>query len=183
MYMSDSAHYSFVEELKNGRQVTIRAIRPDDRGQIAVALQDLSPESFYLRTFSPKRQLSESDLRNLTEIDFRNVVALVAVVKEGDQVLIVGGGRYIRMGDGDADRAEVAFLVDDGHQGLGIGSRIFKHLLAIARSSGIVKFEAEVLPANDGMLRLFERSGLPVSKKRTEDTVHVEMSLGEGNDR
>ncbi len=176
MQGNDIANYSVTERLKDGSTVTIRAVRPDDRSRIVDTLEEVSAESFYRRIFSPKRDLSDSELSRLTEVDFANVVALVAVVKdEGDR--IVGGGRYICLGYSGADGAEVAFLIDDAHQGLGIGSRIFKHLVAIARSAGIAQFHAEVLPSNEGMLRLFDRSGLPVIKSGSADTVHVTIRL------
>jgi GNAT superfamily N-acetyltransferase len=76
--------------------------------------------------------------------------------------------------------AEIAFLIDDVHQGLGIGSRIFKHLVTIARASGITQFEAEVLPTNEGMLKLFTRSGLPVISTPSRDSVHVTIDLNAG---
>ena len=63
-----------------GGTVTIRAIRPDDKGRMVDALRDVSPESLYRRTFSAKRDLSDDDLKQLTEVDFENVVALVAVM-------------------------------------------------------------------------------------------------------
>ena len=92
----------------------------------------------------------------MTTVDFVDVVALVAVLSENGLDRIVGGGRYIRVGpSGTGQTAEVAFLIDDACQGCGIGSRIFKHLAAIARGSGITRFEAEVLPANSAMLGLF----------------------------
>jgi RimJ/RimL family protein N-acetyltransferase len=91
---------------------------------------------------------------------------------------IVGGGRYIRIDpSGTGQSAEVAFLIDDAHQGLGIGSRLFKHLVAIGRESGITQFEAEVLPSNAAMLGLFARSGLPVAKTVTRDSVHVTIQF------
>jgi GNAT superfamily N-acetyltransferase len=71
----------------------------------------------------------------------------------------------------------VAFLIDDAHQGLGIGSRLFKHLVAIARESGITRFEAEVLPSNAPMLNLFARGGLPVERSMTGGSVHVTIQL------
>jgi RimJ/RimL family protein N-acetyltransferase len=177
MESKDVVSYSVVERLPNGREVTVRAIRPDDKGQVAGTLKELSSESFYRRTFSPKRDLSDKDLKQLTDVDFENIVALVAVMHENGQDRIVGGGRYIRMGDAASRSAEVAFLVDDEHQGLGIGSRIFRNLIAIGRASGIAKFEAEVLPSNDGMLRLFQRSGLAVTKSMARDAVHVTIDL------
>jgi RimJ/RimL family protein N-acetyltransferase len=177
MKMIDIENYSVIEALRNGQQVTVRAVRPEDKGLLAGTLKELSDQSFYRRTFSSKRDLNDKELTQLTEVDFENVVALVAVMQEDGRERIVGGGRYIRMGSGDADGAEVAFLIDDAHQGLGIGSLIFKHLVAIARACGIAKFEAEVLPSNEGMLRLFERSGLPVTRTLARDAVHVTIEM------
>jgi GNAT superfamily N-acetyltransferase len=170
------AGYSVAERLRDGRELLIRAIRPEDKGQMADALRELSSESFYRRTFSQKRDLSHDDLKRLTEVDFENVVALTAVMTEEGQERIVGGGRYIRTGEA-VPKAEVAFLVDDAHQRCGIGSRIFRHLVSIARAAGITIFEADVLPSNDGMLRLFDRSGLRVTRTRTRDAVHVTIEL------
>jgi len=177
MDQHDIANYSVTESLRSGRQVTIRAIRPGDKGRVAGTLKELSDQSFYRRTFAPKRDLSDADLKQLTEVDFEHVVALVAVMNEEGQDRIVGGGRYLRMGDAAPRNAEVAFLIDDAHQGLGIGSHIFRHLVAIARASGIAKFEADVLPSNDSMLRLFQRSGLAVTKSMARDAVHVMIDL------
>ncbi len=181
MQRNNIENYLVTERLRDGRQVTIRAIRPDDKGGMADALREVSPESLYRRTFSAKRELSADDLKQLTEVDFKNVVALVTEMKEEEQDRIVGGGRYILTGEsGAALNAEIAFLIDDAHQGLGIGSRIFKHLVTIARAAGITQFEAEVLPTNEGMLRLFTRSGLPVISTRSRDSVHVTIDLTAG---
>jgi GNAT superfamily N-acetyltransferase len=178
MQRSDIKNYSVTEYLRDGRPVTIRTIRPDDKGRMTDALRDVSPESLYRRTFSVKRYLSDDDLKKLTEVDFEKIVALVAVIKEDDRERIVGGGRYVRTGDSGAVRkAEVAFLIDDAHQRLGIGSRIFTHLIMIARASGITQFEAEVLPSNEGMLRLFTRSGLPVARTTSRESIHVMIEL------
>lgn len=177
MAARDSANYSATESLRNGRALTVRAIRPGDTGLMADAFRRVSAESLYLRTFSARKNVNDKELAQLADVDFDNVVALVAVMQEEGQESIIGGGRYIRSGAGAMPSAEVAFLVDDDHQGLGIGSRVFKHLIAIARSSGIKQFEAEVLPSNDGMLRLFDNSGLKVTKQRVEDVVHVTIAL------
>jgi GNAT superfamily N-acetyltransferase len=199
MTRDDVLNYTSREELRDRRPVIIRAIRPDDKGSLIDALNKLSPESLYRRLFSGKRKFSDEEMNQMTAVDFVNVVALVAVLEDGMD-RIVGGGRYIRVGpSGTEPRAEVAFLIDDAHQGLGIGSRLFKHLAAIARASGITQFEAEVLPSNAGMLiarasgitqfeaevlpsnagmlRVFSRSGLPVAKTVARDSVHLTIDL------
>ena len=171
-------NYASTESLRDGRSVTIRAIRPDDKGPLIDALGKVSRQSLYLRLFSAKRKFSDDEMNQMTAVDFVNIVALVAVLEEDGLDKIVGGGRYVRIGpSGTGQSAEVAFLIDDAHQALGIGSRIFKHLVEIARESGITHFEAEVLPANTAMLTLFARSGLPVGKTMTRDSVHVTIQL------
>jgi len=158
--------------------VTIRAIRPEDRGLVIDALRKVSEESLRLRFFAGKAKFTDYELRQATEVDFVNVVALVAVLDEDNRDTIVGGGRYLRTGtSGGGQRAEVAFLIDDAHQGLGIGSRLLKHLATIARASGITAFEADVLRTNEGMLRLFSRSGLPITRTVTSDAVHLTIDL------
>ena len=176
--MNDLRNYNLTEHLRDERTVTIRAIRPDDKGIIIEALNKVSAESIYRRFLMMKKEITPQELKQATEVDFVNVVALVAFLKKDGDQQIVGGGRYIRTGSSNGrERAEVAFFVGDAFQGLGIASRIFKHLLAIARDSGIAEFEAEVLPSNEAMFKVFARSGLPFTRTATRDTVHVVMEL------
>jgi RimJ/RimL family protein N-acetyltransferase len=178
MKRDDIMNYSVTEGLRDQRTVKIRAIRSDDKGLVIETLRKVSAESLYSRFFSPRKGFTDDDLKQATEVDFVDVVALVAVLQEGKTHKIVGGGRYVRFGASETgQRAEVAFLIDDAHQGLGIGSRILKHLAAIALASGITVFEAEVLPSNNKMLRVFERSGFPVVKTMTRDSIHVTIEL------
>ena len=178
MDRDDIVKYSVTERLRDQRPVTIRAIRPDDKGLIIELLREVSAESLYRRLFTTKKVFTADDLKQITDVDFVNVVALVAVLEKDGNDHIMGGGRYIRSGpSGNEQRAEVAFLVDDAFQGLGIASCIFKHLSVIARESGIRQFEAEVLPSNEAMLKVFTRSGIPVTKRATCDSVHILMDL------
>ncbi len=71
----------------------------------------------------------------------------------------------------------MAFLIADPVQGLGIASLLIKHLVEIARDSGITEFEAEVLSSNNAMIRVFARSGLSITKSVMHDTIHVVMKL------
>jgi len=179
--MNDIRNYNVTEQLRDQRRVTIRAIRPDDKGLIIEALDKVSAESIYRRFLTTKKEVTPQGLKLATEVDFVNVVALVAIVEEEGNAEITGGGRYIRSGHfGGRERAEVAFFVGDAFHGLGIASRIFKHLVAIARDSGIAEFEAEVLPSNEAMFKVFARSGLLLARSATRDSVHVLMDLTGG---
>ncbi|HET6519780.1 MAG TPA: GNAT family N-acetyltransferase [Geminicoccaceae bacterium] len=172
--MLEAAKYSAVEELRNGRRVEIRALRPDDRADLVSAVGRTSSESLFRRVFGVRRGFTEQEIAFFLNIDFNNHVALVAVVEEGGRPTIVGGGRYIVVEPG---KAEVAFAVVDEYQGQGIGARLMRHLAAIARSAGLRKFTAEVLPDNISMLKVFEKSGFDLGTKREPGVVHVELRL------
>jgi GNAT superfamily N-acetyltransferase len=177
----DISNYNVTESLRDQRTVTIRAVHPDDKGLVIEGLSKVSSESIYRRFLTIKKEITPQGLKQVTEVDFVNVVALVAVLKKDGNDQIVGGGRYVRTGpSGNGQRAEVAFLIGDAFQGLGIASRIFKHLVAIARHSGITQFEAEVLPSNEAMFKVFARSGIRLTKTATRDSVHVLMELAGG---
>jgi GNAT superfamily N-acetyltransferase len=178
MHKIDFANYSSIEKLRDRRSLTIRAIRPGDKGGLIDALGKVSPQSLYLRLFSGKCKFTDEEMNQMTAVDFENVVALVAVLEKGGEEQIVGGGRFIRLKTpGPGESAEVAFLIDDGHQGQGIGSLLFKHLAGIARRTGIMRFEAEVLPSNSAMLGLFARTGLPFARTLEEGSVRVTIQL------
>jgi GNAT superfamily N-acetyltransferase len=168
------ADYSVVERLRDGREVEIRALRPADRAGMRAALLRTSEESRYRRFFAPKRSFSEKEIAFYLNVDFVSHVALVAVLEEGGHPEIVGGGRYIVSEPG---RAEIAFAVDDPHQGLGIASRLMRHLVGIAREAGIKELVAEVLPDNAPMLKVFERCGLAATTRREGGVVHLTMEL------
>jgi GNAT superfamily N-acetyltransferase len=172
----DARNYEAKATLKEGRDVIIRGIRPDDKAMIEVAFQHLSPQSIYQRFFGIKTTLAESELKLFTEVDFEKTVALVVELEAGTQAAIIGGGRYIEY-DGEDDTirpAEIAFTVKDEFQGQGIGKLLMKHLTLIAR---ITQFEAIVLAQNKGMLKVFASSGLPMETKGLGSEVGVMLSL------
>ncbi len=74
----------------------------------------------------------------------------------------------------------MAFVVEEDYQGQGIASRLLRHLADIARERGIATFEADVLAENKSMLAVFSRSGLPMRKRLDGGTVHVTLSLRDG---
>ncbi|MGH7338886.1 MAG: GNAT family N-acetyltransferase [Candidatus Rokuibacteriota bacterium] len=170
----NAAEFSAAERLRDGRAIEIRALRPTDRDGLLAAFERTGEESRYRRFFAPKRTFSEKEIDFYLNVDFVGHVALVAVLEEGGRPVIAGGGRYIVSEPG---HAEVAFAVDDPHQGLGIATRLMRHLVAIARQAGLRELVAEVLPDNAPMLKVFERSGLAATTRHAGGIVHVTMPL------
>ena len=178
MNRDDIATYAVTERLRDDRLLTIRAIRPDDKGLVIEAIRDVSADSIYRRLFTAKRELTAEGLKKITEVDFVDVVQLVAVLEKDGRDHLAGGGRYMRTGaSGTEQKAEVAFLIVDEFQGHGIASRVFNHLVTIARASGITHFEAEVLPSNDAMLKVFSRSGIPFTRTGSPEFIYLLMDL------
>ena len=178
MNIDDIANYTVVEKLRDQRPVTIRAIRPGDKELFREAFKGLEAGSIYMRFFGPRKELTDRELVQATEVDFIRTVALVACVQESAGERIIGGGRYFVLEGPDAQgAAEVAFAVEEDYHGQGIASILFKHLLLIGREQGISRFEADVLHANKKMLRVFERAGLPIVTKASSDSIHITMFL------
>jgi RimJ/RimL family protein N-acetyltransferase len=164
----DVKNYRVVEKLKDGRDVVIRAVCPDDKDGFTKGFEQLSEEAIYRRFFSPRRQFTEQELKTATEIDFVRVVALVTEIEENGEKKIIGACRYLAIDNNDPPRqAEIAFTVLDAWQGKSLGKLLFKHLAGIGKACGIEKFEAVVLSENKGMMKVFASTGLKVSK-RTE---------------
>ncbi len=110
------AHWEADVVLADGGTVRVRPIRPDDGERLLGLHARLSPDSVYYRYFAPRPVLTPDEVAHLTGVDHRSRVALVASLR--DQ--IVGVARYDTV-PGTSD-AEVAFVVEDAHQGRGLGS-------------------------------------------------------------
>lgn len=164
--------------LRNGTRVQIRVARPDDRDRIVAAFNELEPDSVYTRFFSMRKELTAAELHRVTSTDFTNFVALVAVVGHGADETVIGGATYVALpAGGDTRAAEVAFTIEEDYQGQGLAGQLFPMLADIARQHGIQRFVAEVLAGNAPMLKVFERSGLPLTKTRDGGVTHIVMDL------
>jgi GNAT superfamily N-acetyltransferase len=172
--MTKTAAYSVVETLRDGRSVTIRALEPEDRSAMLSAVGRVSAQSLYRRFFGPKRGFTEKETDFFVNVDFVTHVALVAVVDEGGKDTIIGAGRYIVAEPG---KAELAFAIIDDYQGQGIGTALLRHLVLIARDSGLQQLDAEVLQENVAMLTLFRKCGFYVRKGGGAGVVHVVLDL------
>ena len=128
-----AASYSAQEQLRDGRPVKIRALRPDDETSMLAAIDRTGPESLKRRFFVTKREFSDMETAFFMNIDFVNHVALVAEIDEDGKTAIVGGGRYVVVESG---HAEVAFIVVDAYQRHGIGAILVRHIVGLARAAG-----------------------------------------------
>ncbi|MFZ2504436.1 MAG: GNAT family N-acetyltransferase [Nocardioides sp.] len=164
------AHWEADVVLRDGRTAHLRPIRPEDAELMVDFYGRVSAESKYYRFFAPMPELSDHDVFRFTHVDNRDRVAFVMLVAA--QMIAVG--RYDRVNETDA---EVAFLVEDAHQGRGIGQILLEHLAQAGRERGVHRFLAEVLPDNVRMLQTFREAGYQVSGGFEDGVMTVEFPI------
>jgi GNAT superfamily N-acetyltransferase len=172
--VTEAADYSAPEHLRDGRPVTIRTLRPDDRADMLAAVGRTTAQSLQRRFFMPKKGFSEREIAFFLNIDFESHVALVAQIDENGRAIIAGGGRFIVIQPG---RAEIAFMVVDDYQGQGIGTILMRHLAILARDAGLKELIAEVLPENRAMLLLFKKFGFKAASKTSPQVLQLALQL------
>ncbi len=141
--------------LKNGETLRIRPIRPDDEPRLVALYERLSRHTAYQRFFTVMRRLPTDWIHYFANVDYRRRLALVAERETVAGVELVGVGRY-EPADGEAT-AEVAFVLQDGYQGQGLGQVLLDEIVRAGTERGLKRFRAEVLGENRRMLRLLAR--------------------------
>ncbi|MEU8884591.1 bifunctional acetate--CoA ligase family protein/GNAT family N-acetyltransferase [Streptomyces hydrogenans] len=172
-------HWEADVVLRDGGTARIRPITADDADRLVSFYEQVSDESKYYRFFAPYPRLSAKDVHRFTHHDFVDRVGLAATVG-GEFIATV---RYDRIDDRGrpastpADEAEVAFLVQDAHQGRGVASALLEHIAAVARERGIRRFAAEVLPANTKMIKVFTDAGYTQKRSFEDGSVRLHLDL------
>src|SRR6266511_659194 len=154
--------------LRDGAYLRIRPIRPDDEPRLVDLYGRLSRYTVYQRFFTVMRRLPPDWAHFFANVDYRRRLALVAERDTPAGVELVGVGRY-EPGE-EPDAAEVAFVVEDGWQGLGLGAVLLTDVLRAGVARGIHRFRAFTLADNYRMLRLLSEL-TDVRERKTEDGV------------
>jgi succinyl-CoA synthetase alpha subunit/RimJ/RimL family protein N-acetyltransferase len=161
------AHWEADVVLADGGTVSLRPIRPDDADRLREMHSRLSADTVYMRFFSLVRTLPARDVERFTNVDHDDRVAFVALLRDE----MVGVVRYDRL-PGTAD-AEVAVVVEDAHQGRGLGPLMLEHLAAAGEERGIERFVANVLPGNRRMLEVFRSAGFEIERHLADGVVEL----------
>ncbi|GCD89423.1 GNAT family N-acetyltransferase [Nocardioides sp. LS1] len=173
MTSSDEApprHWEADVLLRDGRTAHIRPITSADAELLVEFYARVSDQSKYYRFFSPMPHLSERDVARFTQVDHVNRVAFVLTLS----------GKMIAVGRYDVVRpreAEVAFLVEDQHQGRGIAQLLLEHLAQAGRERGVDRFVAEVLPDNSRMIQTFRDAGYRVASEYEDGVLMLEFPI------
>lgn len=173
------SHWEADVVLRDGGTARIRPITAEDADRLVSFYEQVSDESKYYRFFAPYPRLSAKDVHRFTHHDQVDRVGLAATVG-GEFIATVRFDRIDERGmsaSAPADEAEVAFLVQDAHQGRGVASTLLEHIAAVARERGIRRFAAEVLPANTKMIKVFTDAGYQQKRSFEDGVVRLEFDL------
>ena len=134
--------------------VWIRLARPEDAQAVAAMHERCSERSRYQRYFS-LTEWRDIQLRRLA--GGHRGATLVAMSRDGQ---IVALGNVFPEAPDDARTAEIALIVEDAHQGTGVGTALLRRMLQVAPRMGFTHVVAHVLADNAGMKHLLETTGL-----------------------
>jgi len=160
LYPSDIAA---TQTFKGGVEVRFRAMKPSDEEEMRRLFYRFSDEAVYYRYFSPIKTMPHTKMQEYVNVDCNRALSIVGLVGEPAQERIVAEARYVK--SMDRPYADLAFVVDEQYQGLGIATAMYKMLTRLAKDRGVKGFTADVLASNKGMMKVFEKGELPVKAK------------------
>lgn len=147
-------------QLRYGREVLLRPIRPEDEPLEAELVKVSSRESLYFRFFGFIPGIDHRMLSRFTHIDYDREMAIVAQIDDNGAKKLIGVVRIV--GDGWRETAEYAILVADAWHGQGLGSLLTDFIIQIAREQGYKSIQATFLKTNGAMRRLFKKKGFTI---------------------
>ncbi len=154
------AHMTESWQLADGTDVTLRPIRPEDAEMEHEFVRNLPQQSKYFRFLQNLKGLTREMLVRFTQIDYDREMALIAVCEQQDRQVEIGVARYITAPDGET--CEFAIVVADEWHHRGIGTRLMRVLINIAKARGLKTMKGEILSNNANMLGLMRKIGFTV---------------------
>ena len=162
------AEYLSKWRTKNGADLVMRLMRPEDAQRVKLALNQLSPESRRHRYFRAVADFSDEMVAELVDIDpLKQWAVLVVQVEKGIEIP-VAGGRFVAESD---TICEFSLLVDDRWQGQGVGEHILLALIGEASHRGLTKMTGYVLSENSSMIALARTIGFQVNESEEGESV------------
>lgn len=158
-------------------EIFFRPVKISDEPILKEFFYSLSDETIYKRFINLRRDMPHERLQEFCVIDqTKEMVILATMSKEKQQKeIVVGLGQYSI--DEISHTAEVAFVIQDNYQNLGVGKELLSYLTFLAKKQGLLGFTAEVLDYNKPMLHLFESMGFDIQKRTDAGVCELKMGF------
>jgi acetyltransferase len=165
------AHLVTHWQARDGTQITIRPLRPEDAQLEREFVRNLSEESRYFRFLGTLRELTPGMLLRFTQFDYDREMALTAVTTVDGKETEIGGARYVI--DREGTGCEFAIAIADEWQKCGIGRRLMSALIEAAREKKLSQMHGDVLANNGSMLAMMESLGFKVETNPEDPALKV----------
>ncbi|CAB1057105.1 Citrate lyase alpha chain (EC [Olavius sp. associated proteobacterium Delta 1] len=160
---------------KNGLKIRFRAIKPSDEAAMRRLFYRFSNQTVFRRFLFPISTMPHNKMQEYVNVDYSRMMSVVALARESDQETIIAEARYVK--DEQSAIGDLAFVVDEKYQGIGIGSYLYKMLIRLAKDRGLKGFSAEVLQANQSMMKVFENGQLPINARVDSGLLRLTVSF------
>lgn len=166
---------------KDGLKVRFRAIKPSDEEAMRRLFYRFSKQVVFRRFLFPISTMPHNKMQEYVNVDYSLMMSVVALVRESDQEKIIAEARYAK--DEQSAIGDLAFVVDEKYQGIGIGSYLYEMLIRLAKDRGLKGFTAEVLQVNQSMMKVFENGQLPINARVDNGLLKLAISFDEQPDQ
>lgn len=156
-------------DLRDGRRVFVRPVRPEDEPMYLRFFETISPEDLRLRFFAPVKEFSHAFIARLTQVDYARAFVLVAIEEETGEML----GEVRLMHDVDRPVGEYAVILRGDLKGQGLGWALMTFMIAHAEEIGLEEVEGQVLDENVTMLGMCANLGFHISADPDEPGVRA----------
>ncbi len=170
-------HIACSAEFKNNTAIRFRAIKPSDEEQMRRFFYRFSDKAKFYRFFYAVRTMSHDTMQEYIHVDYCKEMSIVGLSGNPGDETIVAEARFVR--DDRSDYGEIAFLIDDAFQGLGIGSYMLNLLITLAKEQGLMGLTAEVMSDNLPMRKMFEKADYPIDAQLENGVYCLTMHFNE----
>ncbi|RJP33686.1 MAG: GNAT family N-acetyltransferase [Actinobacteria bacterium] len=160
----------------SGAEILLRPVKISDEPLLKDFFYSLSDKSLYRRFVSTRQDMPHDRLQELVIIDYSKEMVILAMLQDEDGVETLAGVGQYSVNEG-THTAEVAFVVKDEYQDMGIGTELLSYLTQLAKRQGLHGFTAEVLAENKPMMHVFEKAGFDIEKSITSNVYELIMSF------
>ena len=160
---------------RSGLNILLRPVKIGDEPLMKDFFYALSSESMYRRFMSVRMDMPHERLQEFGVVDYASRMMILAIVEGDDKETIAAIGQYEI--DEKVHTAEVALVVKDVYQKMGVGHDLLIYLTRLARRRGLLGFTAEVLVENKPMLDLFKNMGFDTEERNEEGVYEMRMTF------
>ncbi|MBW1642657.1 MAG: GNAT family N-acetyltransferase [Deltaproteobacteria bacterium] len=181
IFLQESTHLypsevSTKQTFKNNTALRFRAIKPSDEEEMRRLFYRFSDESVYYRYFSPIKTMPHAKMQEYVCTDYSKAMSIVGLIGDPGSGHIIAEARYVKERSASLE-ADVAFVVDEEYQGLGIATYLYKMLIRLAKERGVKIFTSDVLSSNSSMMKVFEKGEMPFKARLEGGIYHLIIQL------